>query len=354
VTSDLVVYVVTTAEATLAQFFLRLSALRQFMETVEIERGFQRSNRRELGGFLDGLRNANTNREATVFVDRDNDDEPVWANRGSYLAYLKISQNLELWGQLDQEAQEVAIGRHRDDGARFDRPGDVAFETEPDFADGTCPVTAHVRKAGPRGELHDQTKFFRRGLPFVDLQPDGTAVAGLQFVSFQHSLDVFATILHRWMLNPAFPEAGTGPDALPAQQDWKFLKGAFFFVPPHDDRFIAAGLFDPVVDRCRNVGRIIVRKHVVDANNNPVPAELGGIGFQVFQDGNAVGDVFHTDSQGHAISPEVAIGPALVVREVEPPANFTPGADTPVTLDCPRTIIAVTNTATQPGTGYGG
>jgi Dyp-type peroxidase family/Prealbumin-like fold domain len=332
----------------------RLGALHDYIKTAEIERGFQRANRRELGGFLDGLRNANTNRDATVFVDRAITDEPAWADGGTYLAYLKIAQDLDRWSQLDQNAQQAAIGRSRDDGSRLDLPGNTNFDTEGDFTNDTCPVTAHIRKVGPRGELHDHTQIFRRGLPFVDLQADGTTVAGLQFVSFQYSLDAFATILHRWMLNDAFPQPGTGQDALLAQQILKFLRGAVFFVPPHDDRYIAAGLFDAVVPRCRNVGRIIVRKHVVDANNNPIPAELGGIGFQIFQDGNAVSEIFRTNSQGHATSPEVPIGPTLIVREVEPPANFTPAADVSLTLDCPRTTVHITDTATQPGSGYGG
>ncbi len=354
VAGDVALYIVTTAEAVFAQFLLGLARLRPYLKSVEIERGFQRANRRELGGFLDGLRNAETNREAAVFVNRANTDEPVWSDGGSYVAYLKIQQDLERWNALDPATQEGAIGRRKDDGSRLDLPPGTAIDVEGEFAGDQCPANAHIRKVGPRGALHDQTAFLRRGLPFVELGSDATLSAGLQFVSFQTSLEVFVTIFDRWMNNAAFMNPNVGVDALVDAQGLRFLKGGFFFVPPHDDRFIAAGLFDPLIARCRNVGRILVRKKVLDASGQPVLAELGGIGFQILHDGQPVGPVFHTNSQGHARSPEVPIGVPLVIHEAEPPPNFTPAPDTTVTLDCPQVTVTLTNTATQPGTGYAG
>lgn len=98
-----------------------------------------------------------------------------------------------------------------------------------------------------------------------------------------------------------------------------------------------------------------MHKHVVDANQQPVLAELGGISFQVFDANNqAVGASFSTNSQGRAVSPDLPIGVPLVLKEIQPPPNFTPAADLPITLDCRRTRVDVTNTATSPGSGYGG
>jgi hypothetical protein len=52
-----------------------------------------------------------------------------------------------------------------------DRPGDTAFAAEPDFSDGTCPVTSHVRKADPRGDLHDTTV-----ADLIEVEHDGRVV----------------------------------------------------------------------------------------------------------------------------------------------------------------------------------
>jgi hypothetical protein len=188
----------------------------------------------------------------------------------------------------------------------------------------------------------------------VELQADGSTQSGLQFVSFQRSLGAFDTIFSRWMTNPAFENPGTGPDALLAAQGLQFQHGCFFFVPSHDDRYIAAGVFDPPVEPCRKVGHIVVRKRVEDANAQPVLAELGGFGFQVFKDNNPITAEFFTDSQGRARSPEVPMDVALELREVHPLANFTPAPNQAVTLDCPYIVVQMINKVTQPVPGYGG
>jgi hypothetical protein len=288
-----------------------------------------------------------------VFVDQSrNPEEPGWTAGGSYLAYLKIHQDLDGVAGLAPDAQDQVIGRRKADGSRLDLPAGTPVSSEGPFAGDACPAASHIRKVGPRGDLHDQTRIFRRGVPFLTMNPDGSIDAGLQFVSFQRSLEDFAVIFARWMTNANFPQPGAGPDALLAQNLITIEKGGFFFVLPHDDRFIGAPIFDPPPPDPCTTGHVVVQKQLVDANGQPVLAELGGIAFQVLENGQPVGGQFLTDSSGRAASPSVPRNTPLVVHEVAPPTGFQQAADMPVTLTGARELVRVVNHVT-PGPGPG-
>ena len=142
---------------------------------------------------------------------------------------MKIHQNLDAMAAMAEADQEALIGRRKSDGSRLDLPVGTPVADEGPFTDNTCPVTAHIRKAGPRGALHDETTIFRRGVPFLTLNPDGSVDAGLQFVSFQRSLDDFAVIFARWMTNANFPAPGSGPDGLLSSGVISIERAGFFF-----------------------------------------------------------------------------------------------------------------------------
>jgi hypothetical protein len=111
-----------------------------------------------------------------------------------------------------------------------------------------------------------------------------------------------------------------------------------------------AGAALPAPDPC-SVGRIVVQKQLVDANGQPVLSELGGIGFQILQNGRPVGAGFATDSTGRAISPPVPRNQPLVVHEVAPPQGFQQASDVYVTLTTGRTLVSVVDHATPEGPG---
>jgi hypothetical protein len=167
------------------------------------------------------------------------------------------------------------------------------------------------------------------------------------------------------MSNDAFPLAGTGVDALlgpggGGQPLVTIHKAGFYFVPPADREFIGACLFkpSPPPPHPRGDGRIVLRKTAVDANDQPIKAELGGAGFQVFRvdNGEAVTEVFTTDSAGHATSPEtIPLNVPVVVREVQPPGPNTALREEPqLTLTQKAQRVDVVNKVTSPGPGYGG
>ncbi len=180
---------------------------------------------------------------------------------------------------------------------------------------------------------------------------DGTQDAGLQFVSYQRSLEEFAVIFTRWMENASFPEAGAGIDALIGSSLVTIEKAGFFFSPPLDPRFIGASIFDPPPPDPCTIGRVVVQKELLGENGQPVLSELGSISFQLLQAGQPVGAPFTTDSTGRAISPPVPRG-VLVVHEVSPPQGFQQAGDTEVTLTGARTLVRVANHVT-PGPGPG-
>jgi deferrochelatase/peroxidase EfeB len=353
--ADVLFYVMSTSEAVVAAFERGLSTARTAaVAAVWVELGFQRKDRREQFGFLDGLRNVPTaERENVVFVDLDvSPEEPDWAAGGSYMAYIKIRQDLDAMGAKTEAEQQETIGRRKTDGSRLDLPEGTPVNQEGEFAATGCPIGAHVRKVGPRGGRHDDIKIFRRGVPYLTLNSDGSTDAGLQFVSFQCSLENFAVIFTRWMSNPNFPQEGAGQDALFANAVISIEKAGLFFVPARDDRYIGATIFDPPPPDPCATGKIVVHKQLVDLHGQPVLSELGGISF-VLNDssGQPVCSPFTTDSAGRAVSPPVPRNTALVLHEVSPPQGFQQPADQPVNLTSSRAAVTVVNQRSPEGPG---
>jgi deferrochelatase/peroxidase EfeB len=356
ITSDVVFYVVSLSEAVTARFLHTLSSTRPDITAIHIERGYQRLDETEPFGYKDGLRNVvpKTDRHRTVFVNADRHaDEPAYAIDGTYMAYMRISQNLDAFAKLDPTAQDRTIGRTRD-GNRLDLPPGTDPKTEPEITSDACPVSSHVRKTGPRGTGNDTVDIFRRGLPFQEINADGTLTAGLQFVSFQASLDQFDVVFNRWMLNPNFPTPGAGHDALIAQGLISIEKHGFYFVPAETDGSIATTLSKERGKPTKTkTGRIAIRKRLIDAGTGqPSLLDLHGFQFQVTTpDGTPVGSVFTTDAAGHALSDEIDAGDYLVT-ELPPPAPVTADAPKPVALHSARAVVEMVNTVPTGTTGY--
>ena len=163
------------------------------------------------------------------------------------------------------------------------------------------------------------------------------------------------------MFNDHFPQPHTGADLLFAHGFASLLKGGLYFVPPHDpDRFFAAGVFDPIAPPRGpgRTGRIAVRKRVTDQNGTPQLAELAGAGFQArnASDNQPIGDIFFTDSAGHALSPELPTRTPLIVAEVQlPPSQQALTPEQPITIEHRRQPpMRFENRVVSPSPGYGG
>jgi Dyp-type peroxidase family len=346
---DIVFYIFSTSDSQVAPFLRAINSDPQ-AKISTIERGYQRAGGREVFGQRDGLRNVVpvADRPLVAFLGDNQPDEPQWALGGAYMAYLKIVQNLTAWNTLDADGQAAVIGR-RPDGSRLDLPPGEDPSSEGPFAVGstTPSATSHIRKAGPRGANEDPVRILRRGTPFIECD-GGNLTEGLQFVSYQSSVDDFTTIFQRWMLNQAFPIANTGLDTLfdPTKNLTTIVKGGVYFAVPHDDRFIGAGLFDPPSGN--NVGVVVVRVTLNDSAGIPdMTGSLEGAVINVTDASGAVLASGSTNAAGRVTITGLPVGQPLTITEATlPPGTQVSGnASQQITLDrCERTVITFTNT----------
>jgi len=359
-TPDFVIYAMSPEEENLVQLVRWMTVcLPTPVVQLHVERGFQRANKRENFGFLDGLRNpglGNRAEVAQIGLDQTG-DEPAWVQGGAYLTYMKISQAIGQTTVSDDDAMEQVMGRRKSDGSRLDLQPGIAAMDEPDFTNANLPsVAAHIRKAGPRGDEQGTTiGMFRRGLPYMHIADNGSVDFGLHFASFGDP-DEFNTILTRWMSNPTFPTTGAGQDTLLASTPAliTFELAAIFIVPPFDPRYIGAQIFDrEPTPTLPALGRVVVKKRVADASGNPLPQlSLRGAVFQVLQNANPVGAPFTTDAAGHAVSGDLSTNVAYVLHEVTPLPGANAAADQPFTLAKERQVLTVVNTFGQTPSGY--
>lgn len=364
---DVMFYVASVFEARVNGFLSKLAEMRPDVVGITLDRGYQRLDETEPFGYRDGVRNVRGDkRSKVVFVHRDDrePDEPAWADGGTYMAFMRILQRPENFVALaDEAARDAVIGRTRD-GKRLDL---VATGTEPhdEPADPppALPPTSHVFKAGPRG-IHDAVQIFRRGLPFFETTTDGQVRVGLNFCSFQATLDQFDVVFSDWMMSRNFPPqpggGDVGVDALmdPSRQLTTIEKFGFFFVPPHHPDGLAAAVFGEPSSRKLKTGRLVVHKRVVDQADPTRRFERRGFVFQILDaQGQPVpGSQFETDATGRGICPvELEIGQSYTLDETA--SNVVANVqltDTPFVMDKPNKQLQLVNQVTQPNTRYGG
>jgi Dyp-type peroxidase family len=365
--ADVLFYVASVFEARVNEFVSRLAQLRPDVQAVTLDRGYQRLDETEPFGYKDGLRNIRSGeRSRFVFVHRDGAelDEPAWAEGGSYMAFLKILQRPDAFAALEDEAARDAVMGRTKGGTRLDLVNEAVHpHDEPREPTPSLPPTAHVLKAGPRGP-HDDTQIFRRGLPFIETTPDGQVRVGLNFCSFQASLDQFDVVFNDWVMNRHFPPqlggAEAGVDALldPARGLASIEKVGFYFVPPYHEDGLAAAVFAAHRERRQPTsGRLVVRKRVVDPTDASRRFERRGFTFQILDaQGQPVPDSqFETDSTGRGICPvRLEIGQTYTLQELSSPVANIQLTSTPFTMERRNQRLRVVNQVMQPNTPYGG
>jgi deferrochelatase/peroxidase EfeB len=161
--------------------------------------------------------------------------EPEWTRGGSYCVVRSSLIDTSRWDQLPLDEQEHAIGRFKVSGSALDHADDPAQPpAEPSFdadaAGAVIPLTAHIRKANPRGPQDADRRIFRRGYPLLVATPTGLE-RGLIFVGFSRTISTqFEFAVRAWMRNPDFPTPGAGTDGLLGYE--QVLCGGYFFMPP--------------------------------------------------------------------------------------------------------------------------
>jgi deferrochelatase/peroxidase EfeB len=356
--ADIMFYIASVFEARVAQFVDRIASTAPDVASLSVARGYQRVDGTEPFGYQDGVRNMPKGvRSEQVFVHTETaPEEPTWVEGGSYMTFLRIVQHAEAFAKLgDQTSRDNVIGR-QPSGTRLDLVGQrVQPRAEPREPTPNLPAASHVGKAGPRGH-RDDTQIFRRGLPFMEVA-DGHLHVGLNFASFQASLDQFDTVINDWMLSTNFPTEGAGVDALfdPGLGLTTFERIGLYFVPPHSEDGLAASIFATPAARRTRQGRLVVRKRVTDPADPGRRFERGGFVFRITDSsGQQVGADFTSASSGRAVfGGRLELGATYTLHEVSAPVqNVTL---TPVSFEMthPNQQIRVVNTVTQPNTPYG-
>jgi deferrochelatase/peroxidase EfeB len=162
--------------------------------------------------------------------------EPDWTKNGSYAVVRASVVATSTWDGRPLGEQEHSVGRWKVSGSALDHPDDPTQDpAEPDFASdpngSVTPLTAHIRKANPRGPDDANRRIFRRGYPLVLPTVDGMT-RGLVFVCFGRTITTqFEFITRGWITNPNFPTPNAGVDAF-RQFETVVLSGGYFFAPP--------------------------------------------------------------------------------------------------------------------------
>jgi deferrochelatase/peroxidase EfeB len=366
VDADVMFYIASVFEARVNAFVSALAASKTDVVSLTLDRGYQRLDETEPFGYRDGLRNVRTaDRPKVAFVHRDGTEpyEPAWADGGTYMTFMRIAQQPDVFGALpDDASRDQVIGRAKD-GQRLDLLGrGISPREEPQDHPVGLPPSSHVRKAGPRGE-HGDTQIFRRGLPFMETTPAGALRVGLNFCSFQASLEQFDVVFNDWMTSRNFPplEGGVdaGVDALmdPQRAFTAIEKCGFYFVPPYNPEGLAAAVLPPPHEaRKAKTARITVRKRVLDPSDASKRFERRGFRFQILDAQNQPlpGSEFSTDSTGRGICPvELEIGQSYFLQETFVPVQNVVPQTLPLSPQKRNELVRIDNQVTQPNTPYG-
>jgi deferrochelatase/peroxidase EfeB len=210
--------------------------------------GFQRSNTqpgtgrtttRNLLGFKDGTSNlvpGTDEFDERVWV-RPGDDEPEWANGGSYLVTRTIRMFVERWDRTALGEQEHIIGRTKRTGTPI---GQSREEDTPSFAtdprNEAIRAHAHIRLANPRTPDTAKSRILRRGYSFSrGFDAAGQLDQGLLFIAYQRDLGAgFVAVQQRL-------------DGEPLEEYIRPVGGGYFFALPGvgaPGRFLGDELLD--------------------------------------------------------------------------------------------------------------
>ncbi|MEL6971602.1 MAG: peroxidase [Bacteroidota bacterium] len=237
--------------------------------------GFQRDDRRSWIEFHDGLSNMRSEeRESAIAIKPISSQEQAdqWTEGGTYLAFIRLGLDLEIWQRLNRQQQELLVGRDKSSGCPLERR---AENGQPIAAVG-CPFSgtkevvgadnaqfieprkvadplldqSHVQRANRHVEPvsdRNSLRIFRQGYEFlesVNIYPGFRA--GLNFLSFQDTPERLRRMLTQtqWLGNTNF--GGDPNNPIPGMDRFMTVRAAgTFLVPPTNEgeMFPGASIF---------------------------------------------------------------------------------------------------------------
>ncbi|MFY9620351.1 MAG: hypothetical protein WAQ99_11135 [Pyrinomonadaceae bacterium] len=171
--------------------------------------GFHREDRRSWIDFHDGVSNPikGDQRLSVVRIKETNTSQAdAWTRGGSYMTFMRLPIDVELWNQLSREQQELLVGRDKLSGCPFQSAvapfpvngcpipataevtdkGNEEFREPPDGVDEVI-KKSHVQRANHHRqefENPDSLRIYRQGYEFAESVQNGIPRVGLNFVAF--------------------------------------------------------------------------------------------------------------------------------------------------------------------------
>ena len=201
--------------------------------------GFGREDHRSWIDFHDGISNLRKGEERrqVIAIKPDNAGGQTWTHNGTYMVFMRLPVNLQIWESIPEKNQEILVGRTKKSGCPILRLDDTGNPVP----DPRCPVTgtreitesgneqfrepsavvsdelklSHVQRANHHRSpvfKPDSRRIYRQGYEFVEAaEKTGQYRVGLNFVSFQDDPDRVLFILTQsdWLGNLSF---GGDPD----------------------------------------------------------------------------------------------------------------------------------------------
>jgi Dyp-type peroxidase family len=239
-----------------------IAAERLQLVATESFAGFGRADGRGWLGFHDGVSNMPSDQRLRALVAAA---DPPWMEGGTYMAYLRLLVDLDSWGSLSRDEQELLVGRDKLSGAALVRvarkdgqlkpvagraPTVTAGATElgrwrdpPQTSDPVLEA-AHIARANQTRAspfAPGALRIFRQGYEFFESVGQDGVRLGLNFVSFQRDLRVVQQLLHlpEWLGDANFGGLSGAAAAAPLIS---VAAGGLYAVPPQGKPFAGAEL----------------------------------------------------------------------------------------------------------------
>jgi Dyp-type peroxidase family len=246
--------------------------------------GFQRADNRNWLGFHDGVSNLKSRERRYVISIRPGSLGPAdrWVTNGTYLAFLRIYTDLQMWENIDVENQEIIVGRDKLSGCpllSIDKKGKPVkdrrcpvegtsevielgneyfrdhppYREEKDITGGTSGYRSlaysHIGTMRPIVRIpvwnKKSSRIFRQGFEFLEYTKDYPNFrAGLNFVSFQNSPQrLFKTLTYRHIKASLYNEQ---EKKSPTLDEFLSVSAAGIFLAPpikREESFPGASIF---------------------------------------------------------------------------------------------------------------
>lgn len=239
-----------------------------------VHSGFKREDRRSWIDFHDGINNMSTAHRLVAMEIKGNDRD--WLIDGTYMSFLKIHVDLDVWRSLSRETQELIVGRNKitacplvdtlkdattglvkptfQSGCLFQHtlpdPMPVEFRDPPQPSDAVAQA-AHIFRSNLNRESPVQSannRIYRQGYEFLEFdRTKNTLLKGLNFVGFHRTPKFLTDILGQrfWLGDANFggleePIEG-GPQSINLML---LLHGCYYGVPKKAEPFPGAELFE--------------------------------------------------------------------------------------------------------------